>query len=99
MLCFLSKIISLFIFQTTKVTKVAKITAASPSPAQNVGFLSRFMWSLFMPIIGIYNYIVDYFSGANRNADRRRDNSNSNFEPAGNTDRAITSNERNVTSG
>lgn len=30
--------------------------------SQDVGFLSRFIWSLFAPIIGVYSYVMSYFS-------------------------------------
>lgn len=34
----------------------------SVTSAQDVGYFSGFMWSIFARIIGVYNYIVSYFS-------------------------------------
>lgn len=39
-----------------------KANTTSVTSAQDVGFFSRFMWSLFAPVIGIYNYVMGYFN-------------------------------------
>ncbi|XP_014480252.1 PREDICTED: UBX domain-containing protein 4 [Dinoponera quadriceps] len=68
--------------------------------AQDVGFLSRYMWPLFTPVIGVYNFIfviIGYFFGTNRNSNRQRSNSDSDgAETTRNADRAASSNRRNV---
>lgn len=34
--------------------------------SDDLGILSRIIWSVFTPIIGIYNYVMQYFHGADR---------------------------------
>ncbi|KAK2585625.1 hypothetical protein KPH14_010250 [Odynerus spinipes] len=50
--------------------------ATTVTSAQDVSFLSRFIWSFFAPVIGIYNYLMGFFSGASHgNSDQRREDS------------------------
>lgn len=35
----------------------------SVTSTQDVSFFSRFVWSFFAPVIGIYNYLMGYFTG------------------------------------
>ncbi|XP_012229580.2 UBX domain-containing protein 4 isoform X1 [Linepithema humile] len=64
---------------------------------QDVGFFSRFIWTVFAPVIHIYNYIVGYFSGTNEDTNRQRGDSDSDSsEASNNPDRSIPPNQRNV---
>lgn len=43
---------------------------------QDDSFLSRFIWSFFAPVIGIYNYLMGFFSGnSHGNSDSRHEDS------------------------
>lgn len=51
-------------------------TATTVTSTQDVSFLSRFIWSFFAPVIGIYNYLMGFFSGASHgNSDQHREDS------------------------
>ncbi|XP_043488740.1 UBX domain-containing protein 4 isoform X2 [Polistes fuscatus] len=53
-----------------------KANTTSVTSAQDVGFFSRFMWSLFAPVIGIYNYLMGYFNRTlNGNTDPNNEDS------------------------
>ncbi|XP_014606993.1 PREDICTED: UBX domain-containing protein 4 isoform X2 [Polistes canadensis] len=60
-----------------------KANTTSVTSAQDVGFFSRFMWSLFAPVIGIYNYLMGYFNKTlNGNTDpNNEDSANSSNGP------------------
>ncbi|EZA52333.1 hypothetical protein DMN91_006700 [Ooceraea biroi] len=75
--------------------KTSNVTKAVTSTTQDVGFFSRLIWSFFTPVIHIYNYIIDYFSGANR--ETNRDNSNNDStEVVNEPERDISPNRGNV---
>ncbi|XP_015115401.1 UBX domain-containing protein 4 [Diachasma alloeum] len=38
-------------------------TTTTVASREQGGFLSRFMWTVFSPIISVYNYVVGYFTG------------------------------------
>ncbi|XP_043288065.1 UBX domain-containing protein 4 [Venturia canescens] len=46
--------------------KSSKVTSVVSSDG-DAGFVSRFIWALFAPIMSIYNFVMGYFSGAPRN--------------------------------
>ncbi|XP_076242160.1 UBX domain-containing protein 4 [Calliopsis andreniformis] len=70
---------------------------ATVTTTQNVGFLSWFVWSLFSPIIGVYNYLVGYFSGGTRpNSSRQQSGSDENRDTPSSGDGAIIPNLQNV---
>ncbi|XP_076648022.1 UBX domain-containing protein 4 [Halictus rubicundus] len=68
---------------------------ATVSSSQDVGFLSRIMWSFFAPILGVYNYLMGYFSGGNRPNTPRPSNSENN-DTANSSDGTIIPNLQNV---
>ena len=64
---------------------------------QNAGFLSWFVWSLFSPILGVYNYVVGYFSGSPRpNTQRQQSNPDENRDTATTPDGTFIPNLQNV---
>ena len=64
---------------------------------QNAGFLSWFVWSLFSPILGVYNYVVGYFSGGPRpNTQRQQSNPDENRDTATTPDGTFIPNLQNV---
>ncbi|KAH0954503.1 hypothetical protein HN011_012157 [Eciton burchellii] len=76
--------------------KNSNVTKAITS-TQDVGFFSRLIWSFVTPIIHIYNYIIDYFSGTTGEANRRHNNSsNDSTELMNNPERDISPNRGNV---
>ncbi|XP_015177059.1 PREDICTED: UBX domain-containing protein 4 isoform X2 [Polistes dominula] len=68
-------------------TNNTKANTTSVTSAQDVGFFSRFMWSLFAPVIGIYNYLMGYFNGT------LNGNTDSNNEDSANTSNVSNTNE------
>ncbi|XP_033208956.1 UBX domain-containing protein 4 [Belonocnema kinseyi] len=54
------------------------------SSSEDMGFLSRIIWALFTPIIGLYNYVLSYFYGPNRSPDRQQDDAIGSSESATN---------------
>ncbi|XP_076284976.1 UBX domain-containing protein 4 [Lasioglossum baleicum] len=68
---------------------------ATVSSSQDVGFLSRIMWTFFAPILGVYNYVMGYFSGGNRRNTPRPRNPDNN-DTANSSDGTIIPNLQNV---
>lgn len=76
--------------------KNSNITAAVTT-TPDVGFLSRFMWSFFAPILGVYNYLVGYFSGETQiNTQMPQNNSTENRDTASSSDGTHIQNLQNV---
>lgn len=74
----------------------SNITAAVTT-TPDVGFLSRFMWSFFAPILGVYNYLVGYFSGETQiNTQMPQNNSTENRDTASSSDGTHIQNLQNV---
>ncbi|EFN79394.1 UBX domain-containing protein 4 [Harpegnathos saltator] len=70
--------------------------ATTVTSAQDVGFLSRYMWPLFTPVYNFIFVIIGYFFGTNRNTDRQRSNSDSNNRETRSADGATPPNRQNV---
>ncbi|XP_032682425.1 UBX domain-containing protein 4 [Odontomachus brunneus] len=89
----------ILILPMKKELKASFSNVTTPATSVQNGFLSRYMWPLFTPVIGIYNFflvIVDYFFGTNRNANNQRNSDNDGTEITRTADRASPSNHRNV---
>ncbi|XP_054007262.1 UBX domain-containing protein 4 [Hylaeus anthracinus] len=70
---------------------------AAVTTTQDVGFLSRLIWSFFAPIKGVYNYLLGYFSGGTqRNAQRQQSSSAESRDTANSSDGALIPNVQNV---
>ncbi|XP_033334844.1 UBX domain-containing protein 4 [Megalopta genalis] len=61
---------------------------------QDVGFFSRIMWTVFAPIMHVYNYLMGYFSGGNQS--RQRPGSPENNDTAESSDGTFMPNLQNV---
>ncbi|XP_043467238.1 UBX domain-containing protein 4 [Leptopilina heterotoma] len=64
------------------------------SSSNDVGFLSRIIWTIFSPVIGVYNYVMRYFFNPNRGPGRsQNDETNSGeFSDSGNENSQDASN-------
>ncbi|XP_031827720.1 UBX domain-containing protein 4 [Nomia melanderi] len=65
---------------------------------QNAGFISRFVWTFFAPILGVYNFLMGYFlGGTQQNARRLENNPVENNDSANSSDETFIPNLQNVT--
>ncbi|XP_043257213.1 UBX domain-containing protein 4 [Colletes gigas] len=63
--------------------------SATITTTQDAGFLSRFVWTFFAPILGVYNYLLGYFSGGTQvNTQRQQNNSAENRDTTNRSDGA-----------
>ncbi|XP_076625131.1 UBX domain-containing protein 4 [Colletes latitarsis] len=71
--------------------------SATITTTQDAGFLSRFVWTFFAPILGVYNYLLGYFSGGTQvNTQRQQNNSAENRDTTNRSDGAHIPNLQNI---